>query len=624
MIIYVYDIEVYKNFFCVTFKNPRTKEIRLYTIYHSYQNEENSINDLVELYKFIKINKNKWFCGYNSKFFDNQILNYIYYNIEVLGVIDNEEIITRDLYDFAVSIIEADNTMYKYNLPFRSIDLMRVGNVEQKSLKLVAVNLNWPLIQDLPYTPDSIINDEDLDNLYKYNLNDVEITEKLFDSLQKDILVRWQMGQKYGIDLMSESNSGMANRLLEKMYSEMSGIPQKELKDMRTNREIIHYENIVFDAIKFQSKELTSLLKEIKSQIWYKSMPYFKKNVIFGGNKYQLGIGGIHSEDEPGIFEKTDNIDIIDCDVTSMYPNLMINNDIFPAHLGPTFLNLYKKIIKQRVEAKEAGLETEDYVLKISINSVFGKTLYEHHWLYDPLAGLRVTINGQLYMLMLIESLVLTGFNVISANTDGIVTIVPKEKRKLYEECCNNWINITNFELKYTKYNKYIRKDVNNYIVVKENGEPKEKGEFLQPENTSLRQGVDKPIISKALYNFFIYNIPIEDTIFNENSIYMFCIAKKVDNKFINEIHYIKDNEHFVEKLQKSVRFYISTNGNTLYKVDKTTNKYINYCVGRKVTILNNNEYNKDIKDYSIDYGYYIKETQKIIDLIINPQLTLW
>lgn len=624
MIIYVYDIEVYKNFFCVTFKNPRTKELRLYTIYHSYQNKENNINDLTELYKFIKINKNKWFCGYNSKFFDNQILNYIYYNMEVLGVINNEEIITKDLYDFAISIIEADNTMYKYNLPFRSIDLMRVGNVEQKSLKLVAVNLNWPLIQDLPYTPDSIINDEDLNILYKYNLNDVEITEKLFDSLQKDILVRWQMGQKYNIDLMSESNSGMANRLLEKMYSEMSGIPQKELKEMRTNREIIHYENIVFDSIKFQSKELNDLLKEIKSQIWYKAMPYFKKNVIFGGNKYQLGIGGIHSEDEPGIFEKTDTIDIIDCDVTSMYPNLMINNDIFPAHLGPTFLNLYKKIIKQRIEAKEAGFETEDYVLKISINSVFGKTLYEHHWLYDPLAGLRVTINGQLYMLMLIETLVLAGFDVISANTDGIVTIVPKEKKKLYEDACNNWINITNFELKYTKYNKYIRKDVNNYIVVKENGELKEKGEFLQPENSSLRQGIDKPIISKALYNFFIYNIPIEDTILNENSIYMFCIAKKVDNKFVNELHYLKNNEHFIEKLQKSVRFYISVNGNTLYKVDKRTNKYINYCVGRKVTILNNNEHNKNIKDYNIDYGYYIKETQKIIDLIINPQLTLW
>jgi DNA polymerase elongation subunit (family B) len=67
------------------------------------------------------------------------------------------------------------------------------------------------------------------------------------------------------------------------------------------------------------------------------------------------------------------------------------------------------------MEAKKVGKDTEAYVLKILVNSVFGKTLFEHHWLYDPLVGLRVTINGQLYMLMLIEKLTLAGFKVISA-----------------------------------------------------------------------------------------------------------------------------------------------------------------------------------------------------------------
>jgi DNA polymerase elongation subunit (family B) len=348
------------------------------------------------------------------------------------------------------------------------------------------------------------------------------------------------------------------------------------------------------------------------------------KNAGFDGVKYKLGIGGIHSDDKPGIFTSTDTELIIDCDIASMYPTLIVNNNLYPSHLSRLFLDLYKKIILQRLEAKKLGNETESYVLKILLNSVFGKTLFEHHWLYDPLVGLRVTINGQLYMLMLIEGLSLTGIKVLSANTDGIVSLVNKERLLDYELLCKEWENYTKFKLEYTGYKKYIRKDVNNYITIKGDNSIKEKGEFLQFEELSLRQGIDKPIISKALYNLFVKDIPIEDTIYNEKSIYSFCIAKKTDDKFINEFHTLENNLHKIEELQKTVRFYISTNGGTLYKVDKINNKYISYCVNRKVTILNNNQDNKDIKDYNIDYGYYIKETKKIIDEIINPQLILF
>jgi hypothetical protein len=137
-----------------------------------------------------------------------------------------------------LGIISGTDTEYKYKLPFRSVDLMRVGNVQHKSLKLVAVNLNWPLIQDLPIKVNDIVTDDILETIYQYNLNDVEITEKLYHALINDITVRWDVGLKYNIDLMSEPDSGMANRLLEKMYSEVSGISIKDLRTMRTERKI--------------------------------------------------------------------------------------------------------------------------------------------------------------------------------------------------------------------------------------------------------------------------------------------------------------------------------------------------------------------------------------------------
>jgi len=621
--IYIYDIECFKNFFCVTFRDYKNKQGQTYIIYHSYQNEKESNNSLNQLYDFLNTNKRKWLVGYNNKSFDNQILNYIYVNYNLFSILTTEDI-TKNIYEFMMSIINENSTEYKYRLPFQSVDLMRVGNIEHKSLKLVAVNLNWPLIQDLPVKIDSIITDEQVDLIYYYNVNDIDITEKLYHKLSNDINVRWEVGELYHLDLMSEPDSGMANRILEKMYSEESGIAIKDLREMRTERRIIHYENIVFPSIKFETPILQDFLKEIRSQIWYKNQPFFNKSVIFDGVKYKLGIGGIHSDDKPAIFTKDNNNLIVDCDIASMYPTLIVNNNLFPAHLSKLFLDLYKKIITQRLEAKKLGRETEAYVLKILLNSVFGKTLYEHHWLYDPLVGLRVTVNGQLYMLMLIEWLSMAGIKVLSANTDGIVSLINKNKQEEYETVCKVWENYTGFTLEFTEYDKYIRRDVNNYIVMKSNNGTKEKGEFVQYDNLSLRQGIDKPIVSKALYKFFVEDIPIEDTVYNETNIYSFCIAKKTDNKFVNEFHTLKDNMHNVEELQKTVRFYVSTNGGTLYKVDRKDNKYISYCVNRKITILNNNHNNKDIKDYNIDYGYYIKEIKKIIDEIINPQLELW
>ena len=621
--IYIYDIECFPNYFGVTFKDVKSKYIQNYILYHSYQNENNNRDDTKGLVSFLDTKKNKWLVGYNNKSFDNQILNYIYSNYELQSIFSIEER-TKTIYNFMLSIINEADTEYKYKLPFQSVDLMRVGNTQHKSLKLVAVNINWPVVQDTPIKPEEIVKDEDIDEIYKYNLNDVEITEKLYHVLKDDINVRWEVGQKYGLDLMSEPDSGMANRLLEKMYSDTSGISIRELREMRTNRNVIHYENVVFPEIKFNTPILKELLKEIRSQVFYKNQPYFNKSIIFNGIKYKLGIGGIHSDDLPGVFINKDNVKIVDCDIASFYPNLIINNNLYPAHLNRTFVSLYKKIIDQRLEAKKEGRDTEAYVLKILVNSVFGKTLFEHHWLYDPLVGLRVTINGQLFMLMLIEQLSEAGFKVISANTDGLITLVPENEYDKYISTCENWMEQTNFDLEYTEYKKYVRRDVNNYITIKPNGSIKEKGEFLQYEKIALRQGIDKPIISKALYNFFVDEIPIESTIYNEKDIYAFCTAKRVDNKFVNEFHTLENNLHKIEELQRSIRFYISTNGGTLYKVDKENNKYINYCVGRKVTILNNNKDIKDISDYNIDYGYYIKETQKIIDVIINPQLTLF
>jgi hypothetical protein len=583
-------------------------------------------NDIDLLYQFLKNSKGNWFVGYNSFEYDDQLLSYLYSIYDSVCFSTSNEI-TQLMFDKSMEIIEKKSTRFT-NKPFRSIDLMKVGNIMHKSLKLIAVNLNWGTIQDLPIDPEVPVRKDQLETILKYNLNDVLITEELYQRLKPKISLRWEITDKYKINVISESDSGMANRLLEKMYCDKTGIKLNELKKIRTPREIVHFENVIFEDIKFESKELQEELNELYGIKWFKSQPFFKKKITFNGTSYTMGIGGLHSDDSPGKFEESNEIDIIDCDVSSMYPYIIVNHKMKPAHLTYDFLEIYKDLINRRIKAKKDGDVNEADTLKITVNSVFGKTLNENHWLYDPLVGLRTTVNGQLYMLMLIEKLSLFGFKVISANTDGIVTIVPKKDRALYNICCEEWCKITNFDLEFTEYKKYIRRDVNNYVTLKKDNKTKEKGIFsietdLTKNYYALQQGVDKPIVSKALYNYFIYGKPVKDTIMESRDILDFCIAKKTDNKFVNEFHYVEDGEKRIESLQKTLRFFMSTQGGFLYKKDEELNKLITYCVDSPITILNYYE-NKDVIDKYINYKYYIKECNKIINLIETKQLTLF
>lgn len=619
---WVYDIETYFNFFSATFKNYQTKEVKVFTIFEDQ-------NNLSELLAFVK---DKWLVGYNNIHFDDQILYFLKDNEFVLALLDDTKELTKLINDLAQDLIHGEpKRIYVKNF-FKYIDLMKAGNLNQKSLKMVGTLMKWHKLQDLPLGHDAIVTKNDVDNILQYNLNDVEITEKLLSLLEPQIKLRFDISKLYNVNVHSESDSGIANRLLEKFYSEATGIDKRDFKDLRTKRPRISFRDVVFtNQIQFKTKVFEQLLESVLGHTVYDTKPFFSKSVIYGGVKYKLGVGGLHSDDKPARFEANEKEHIIDCDIASMYPQLIINNNLHPLHLDGVFIKKYNDIKLNRIKAKKEGNHTIADTLKILLNSVYGKLKAITHWLYDPLAALRVTINGQLFVLMLIEDLVENGFKVISANTDGVVTIVPKNKETKYKEICSTWEKKTNFDLEYTYYQKYARRDVNNYVVVKEGNKVKTKGDFIYPKATEpqhllddpfvLRRGFDKPIIAKALTEYFMHNTPVSETIRNHKDIYDFCTSQKTGSQFENQYHTLNDNEKKVEIIQQSVRYFVSTDGGTLIKYSKENNKIINYCVGKTVTLFND-YYESD--NYNIDYGYYINEAQKIIDLIDNPQLTLF
>ena len=167
--------------------------------------------------------------------------------------------------------------------------------------------------------------------------------------------------------------------------------------------------------------------------------------------------------------------------------------------------------------------------LKIVINAIYGKLNFELGFLYDPMAALKVVINGQLFLLMLIERLEDKGFKVVSANTDGVTAFVDNDKKEEYMNICSQWEIDTKMELDYTYYEKIVRNNVNNYMAVTKEGVKTKGKAFLT--KIDLSGGYNSPIVGLAVYNYFINNIPI-----NFNGFYYFeDNAWKNVNKFNTE-----------------------------------------------------------------------------------------
>lgn len=660
-----YDVEVYPNLFMVTLKTlAREGEPPPPEVYQIGFGK----NDLLEIVRRFN-NPNECFVGYNSFEYDDQIMNFLianYYRLVKMG----EEEICLLIQKQSNDIIVADNRDYKYRQYFKRIDLMRIIQVGQnkKSLKMVAVNLKWKKIQELPYEPNVPIPPDGVVTMLPYNLNDVDITEALFMNLRKQINMRSQIEHQYGVKVMSESDSGIANRLLDKLYADATGQEVWEFKKGRTYRTTMHMTDIIDPKIKFVSTGMKKFLAWLETE----SVEVKKKwepTVGISDLGYQMAKGGLHSiHPEPKILESDDEYVLIDADVEGYYPTIMVLSEIKPEHVSSIFIPLLNQLKQQRSvskkEAKNMDLteserkmhQTISDALKIVVNSIYGKTGFIYHWLYDPLAMYRVTVNGQLFLLMLIDMLEHLGIQVVYANTDGITVRVKRgEMEALFMKTCSQWEKYTGFKLEFDRFRKFILRDVNNYIVLKEkatdkeikkgfrhmtkNGLLKVKGVLDPFRYENLMKGFYAPVVPFSLYRYFVEGVPVEDTILGTTDVHEFCLAQKVDRKKFEAVMYTElDRDTFTESteiLQWANRYIVSPQGGTIYKRKDTGKIDVDggaimsdtlLVSGETVLIANDMEkLEQDWPDgIPIKRAWYIREAKKIIERFHTPQLDLF
>jgi len=615
MLKYAYDIECFRNLLTFTFVNVEDeKDYHRFCIGLGY-------NDRDALCSFLE--NEICLIGYNNHSYDDPILRFIQVN--------NLPNLLAEVFAFSAKLMD-DNYRsnekileYRYpkNSPFlwTSIDLMRILAFDKLgiSLKQIAINLKWKKIQDIPIDPEEKVSEEQLQTIFDYNLNDVLITKRLYEELTPIRELRESLSNIYKVNLTSASDSRMANLILENIYQNELRMDIRSIRDMRTPREKVLLGECVAKFVSFQTPQLQELLDRISSTYVYSYNNFkYSEKLYFANNSFALGIGGLHSEDAPAIFETDNEYIIQDMDVASYYPNLIINNEFYPEHLGKNFIRVLKKITAERLLAKKSGDKVKADGLKITINSIFGKLGSEHFWLLDPKQFLSTTLSGQMGLLMLIESLHLNGIDVISCNTDGVVCKIKRDKLDAYYRVSKEWEQKTNLELEFTPYKKYVRRDVNSYITEKEDGSTKEKGAFLK--DIDLKKAYHMPIVPKCLYAYFIKGIPVRETLENCTDIMEFCISQKTGKNFEMELHTSKG----IEKLQKTNRFYVSKKGGGLYKKDKYSKKIIGLYVGRTISLLNDYDSSTPFSEYEVDFSFYEKEVQKIIDEIEPKQMKLF
>lgn len=258
----------------------------------------------------------------------------------------------------------------------------------------------------------------------------------------------------------------------------------------------------------------------------------------------------------------------------------------------------------------------------------YGKSKEESSFLYDPLYTFKTTIAGQCFICMWAERWIeaVPEIKFLQSNTDGQSILCPRSKLNLIRKVNDQLTKETGLTIEEAFYKKMVIKDVNNYISVYEDSIPSDEHLKLKgcfEIDKEFYKDPSMKIVQIALKEYFVNNIPIKETILNHTDIFDFCLRLKTNSKSTPIYKYIDENNEMVEqKLDRTTRYYISNKGGILLK-KFDDNRISGVNVGFSVTLFNKYK-KKDMKDYNINYNFYIAECNKIINAIEDKQLYLF
>lgn len=431
---YCYDIEIMANAFTVVFMNEDDQQI------FCIHKDRNQFRELVLFLQMLE-QEDYFLVGFNNWSFDYSFIDWILVNYRKYlktWKYDHAKII-KELNDVAAKAVSEDYYP-KHKTDIKQVDLFKIWHFDNKarscSLKWLQFAMGMDNVEDTPFSYRDSVTLEELDTVViPYNINDVEATMQFMKISESEIKHRLIFGEMYNTYFLYHSHTAISKHIFAKALTKEMGISYWDLKRLKTHRHSVRIGDVIFPFIKFRYHMFSHLLDKLRNLV-VQDTKEINETVEYAGLHFDFGSGGLHAFPKkweytkrgerkkkpvtvPSMYHSNDTHQIILVDVSSYYPNIAIEHNIRPEHLGESFTTVYRDIYQDRLAAKHADPKTAitkvtDLGLKLSLNSVYGLSNDQHSFFYDMKHTLYTTINGQLMLTMLAEDIHDAGINYCS------------------------------------------------------------------------------------------------------------------------------------------------------------------------------------------------------------------
>lgn len=561
MKLYYFDLETYPNCFLFTGKFEDANEHQVFEI----SSRMNQRDQLLSWLSYLQNVQGILMCGYNSLGFDYPIVHELLMNPYTFDAAKAHHLGTQ--------IVSQTYGMNPHMVQLRDriipqVDLVKINHFDnpakRTSLKSLQFAMRAESVEDLPFALRDLTSQE-MDLLRAYNLHDVTETEK-FGKKNRHLIVMRQELIDNGVlagDVLNFSDVKIGTEYLIRKIGRQKCFVSGS-KPKQTFRNEVHFKNIILPKIGFRTERFNEVLEWFKKQtIYIKSEERPRLEVTLADLQFHFGVGGVHASVENKVFESNDTHVIKDIDVSGMYVAVAIANGFYPEHLGQDFVAAYKQLQADRKQYPKGT--TMNAVLKLAGNGVYGNSNNPYSCFYDPKYTFSVTVNGQLQLLQLVESLsLIPGLQLIQANTDGITALVPRSVEHFFNLWKTDWESNTGLKLEEVEYSKMFIRDVNNYVAVTTDGKVKRKGAYWYPETERDYEGVWNKDFSnmaaiKGVEQVLLTGCKAEDVVRVISNPFDFMLRYKTPS---GAKVYIGEKE-----MLKTVRYYVSTAGQPMRKV---------------------------------------------------------
>ena len=558
--------------------------------------------------------------GFNSIGFDYPILH---------ALCRMGQATARTLYDKAQAIIGAqddDNRWMHQVKPtdrlVDQLDLFLIHHFDNRArstgLKVLEFNMRSDNISDLPYPVGTMLTQDQVPVLKKYNRHDVVQTKQFYHHSTESIRFREELTARYQRDFMNHNDTKIGKDYFV-MELEAAGVacydygPQGR-QPRQTRRPSIALKDAILPWITFQEPEFQRMLEWLKAQTITETKGVFTDvTATVRGFTFVFGLGGIHGSVESEILESNEGYVIVDLDVTSYYPTLAISNGFYPAHLGRSFVDIYSHLFEERKKHPKGS--PENAMLKLALNGVYGDSNNVFSVFYDPLFTMSITLNGQLLLCVLAEMVLqhVPGVQLIQCNTDGMTVRIPHGSSHALKQVSEWWERQTKLHLEQAVYQRMCIRDVNNYIGQYLDGKVKRKGAY--EHDLEWHQNHSALVVPKVAEKVLLEGAPIRETVEQWPEMMDFMLRTKVPRSSSLVITYPEQWGDTKFPLQNVTRYLITKDGGHLFKVmqpikGKDTWRQIGVEAGWKVTPCNDIT---EARGAKIDFDYYVREVEKLV-----------